>query len=571
MRRLNGDEAGTGVPHGRVGLLKDQAYPFRLKESEKQTMTHCMTRRSAISVIAGTAYYSARPVKAFTAERSPEADTLHGRVQGASIKGVHIFRGIPYGSVNEGTGRFLPPSKPSSWAGIRDATLTGPRCVQGPGNIFTNPIIGEYFAGGRPDRLELAKQTDSENCLVLNVLTPGLRGKRPVMVYIHGGGFTAGSSALTLFSDGIVREQDVVLVGVNHRLNVFGYLWLGGISSKYAVGNAGQLDLVAALEWVRDNIARFGGDPANVTIFGESGGGAKVSALMAMPAAKGLFHKASVQSGSMLRAVTADAATEAARKLLTKIGLNEKQVDQLQSIPAERLLAAGSGPDVGRLGAVVDGHSIPAQPWDPKAPDVSAGIPMLIGNDKDESTLFSLRDEALFSLDDSALRGRVIKAGFPENKVKELLAVYRRHHPNDSPTDLYFRISTDRGARRNAILQAEMKLEQGKGEVYMWYCQWNTPLAEDKKRIKAFHTCDLPLTMRLVRFPESEQLSRQLSASWAAFARTGKPGTKSLAWPAYTLSQRATMIFDVPNSAVRNDPHRDERVMLRDLPSGSPL
>lgn len=481
-----------------------------------------------------------------------------------------MFRGLPYGGVTEGAGRFLPPSKPATWAGVRDATVTGPRCVQGRGNIFLHPLIGEYFAGGRPDRLELAKQTDSENCLVLNVLTPGLSGKRPVMVYIHGGGFTGGSSALTLFGDGLVREQDIVLVGVNHRLNVFGYLWLGGISSKYAVGNAGQLDLVAALEWVRDNIAQFGGDPGNVTIFGESGGGAKVSALMAMPAAKGLFHRASVQSGSSLRAITADAASESARKLLAKLGLTEKQVDQLQSIPADQLLTS-VGQDLGRLGAVVDGHSIPAQTWDPKAPDESAAIPMLIGNDKDESTLFSLRDEALFRLDDSALRGRLINAGIPEDKLKDLLAAYRRDHPNDSPTDLYFRISSDRGARRNAIRQAELKTAQGKGEVYMWNCQWDTPLAEGTKRIKAFHTCDLPLTMRLVRFPESEQLSRQLSASWAAFARNGKPGTKDLSWPAYTMTQRTTMIFDGPGSSVVNDPDREERAMLRDLPSGNPL
>jgi para-nitrobenzyl esterase len=278
-----------------------------------------------------------------------------------------------------------------------------------------------------------------------------------------------------------------------------------------------------------------------------------------------------VQSGSTLRAVTADAATESARKLLAKVGLNEKQVDELQTIPADRLLAAALGQDFGRLGAVVDGHSIPAQTWDPKAPDASAGVPMLIGNDKDESTLFALRDEALFSLDDVGLRGRLIKAGIPEDKVKDLLAAYRRDHPNDSPTDLYFRISSDRGARHNAVRQAELKLEQGKGEVYMWYCQWDTPLAEGTKRIKAFHTCDLPLTMRLVRFPESEQLSRQLSASWAAFARTGKPGTKGLPWPTYTMSQRTTVIFDAPSSRVVNDPDREERVMLRDMPSGNPL
>ena len=508
---------------------------------------------------------------AFAAGRSPVAETRCGRVRGASVRGVHIFRGIPYGGPADGAGRFLPPSKPVKWTGVRETTVTGPRCVQGEGNIFTNPLIGEYFAGGRPDRLELAKQSDSENCLVLNVLTPGLHGKRPVMVYIHGGGFTSGSSALTLFSDGLVREQDVVLVGVNHRLNVFGYTYLGGLSSKYAAGNAGQLDLVAALEWVRDNIAHFGGDPGNVMIFGESGGGAKVSALMAMPAARGLFHKASVQSGSALRAATAEGATDSARKLLANLGLGENQVEELQRVPADRLLAAGRGQGLAGPGAVVDGHSIPVQTWAPKAPEVSAGVPMLIGNCKDESTLFSLRDEALFSLDDAGLRERVVKAGIPEGEVDPLLALYRREHPKDNPTDLYFRISTDRGARRNAVRQAELKVEQGKADVFMWYCQWDTPLADGNKKIKAFHTCDLPLTMRLAMFPESEQLSRQLSNAWAAFARTGNPGTKVLPWPAYAVSRRATMIFDGAQSGMVNDPDREERMALRDRPSGGLL
>ncbi|HYI93605.1 MAG TPA: carboxylesterase family protein [Bryobacteraceae bacterium] len=529
-----------------------------------------LTRRAALPII-GTVC-SVEAIHGFGVERSPITETTYGRVQGASVHGVHIFRGLPYGGPTEGAGRFLPPSKPEKWAGVRDATVTGPRCVQGSGNIFLNPIIGEYFAGGRTDRPELAKQVDSENCLVLNVLTPGLRGKRPVMVYIHGGGFSSGSSALTLFSDGLVREQDVVLVGVNHRLNVFGYMYLGGLSSKYAVGNTGQLDLVAALEWVRDNIAQFGGDPTRVMIFGESGGGAKISALMAMPAARGLFHRASVQSGSMLRVATAEAATESARKMLAHVGLSERQVEKLREIPADQLLAAGRGQGPGGAGgAVVDGQSIPAQVWDPKAPDASATVPMLIGNDKDESTLFALRDEALFNLDDAALRARVIKAGIAEPDVDSLLALYRRDHPNESPSDLYFRISTDRGVRRNAIRQSELKLEQGKANVYMWYFQWNTPLGEGSKKIRSFHTCDLPLAMRLVRFPESERVSRELSSAWAAFARSGNPSTKTLPWPAYTASQRATMIFDAAKSGVVNDPNREERIMLHDRPSGSLL
>ena len=158
-----------------------------------------VTRRTLLLAVAG--------------ERLPVAETQHGRLRGATLRGVHIFRGIPYGAPTEGAGRFLPPSKPENWAGVRDALITGPRCVQAPGNLLLNPVIGEYFGGGRPDREELAKQMDSENCLVLNVLTPGLRGKRPAMVYLHGGGFSGGSSVLTLFGDGFVREQDVVLVG----------------------------------------------------------------------------------------------------------------------------------------------------------------------------------------------------------------------------------------------------------------------------------------------------------------------------------------------------------------------
>ena len=222
-------------------------------------------------------------------------------MRGVSRNGVTIFKAIPYGGAAERS-PISCTCQTGQMVGVREATETGPRCVQGSGNIFLSPIIGEYFRGSK-DRTELAQQRDSENCLGLNVLTPGLRGKRPVMVYIHGGGFTGSSNLLSpLFADSFPREQDVVLVGVNHRLNVFGYLYLGDLNDKYSTGNVGQLDLLAALEWTRDNIADFGGNTNNVTIFGESGGGAKVSTLLAMPAAKGLFHKAIIESGSMLRA-----------------------------------------------------------------------------------------------------------------------------------------------------------------------------------------------------------------------------------------------------------------------------
>ena len=388
------------------------------------------------------------------------------------------------------------------------------------------------------------------------------------MVYIHGGGLTGGSDVLTLFSDRFVREQNVVLVGVNHRLNVFGYTWLGAFSPKYAIGNVGQLDLIAALEWVRDNIAHFGGDPRNVTVFGESGGGQKISALIAMPAAKGLFHKACVQSGAVLHASTSDRAAENARRVLSSLGLGEHRINELQNVPADKLFAAGARKS---FDIVVDGHSLPHQTWDPKAPEESADIPLLVGNDKDESSLFSLKDESLFTLDEAGLRTRLVKSGIPEAKVDPLLALYHRDHPSDTPSDLYFRISADRGARYNAVRLAELKLEQRKANVFMYYCQWDTPLAQGNLKIKSFHTSDLPLTMRLVLFPEAEQLSRQLSGAWAAFARTGNPGQKALSWPAYTATERTTMIFDVPKSGAVNDPDRDERLALRNYPTGKPL
>ena len=288
------------------------------------------------------------------------AETRTGKVRGARVNGVSLFRGIPYGAPAEGAGRFLPPAPPRAWAGERDCTVSGPRCVQGPEVIFLDPLIGEYFSGGRPDRAELARQPESENCLNLNVLTPELNGKRPVMVYLHGGGFAAGSSALTLFSDRLVAEQEVVLVGVNHRLNVFGYLYLGELSEKYAAGNVGQLDLVAALEWVRKNIANFGGDPGNVTLFGESGGGGKVNTLMAMPSARGLFHKAIVESGSLLRAADRAAGTATAREVLAALGLNESRLDELQQVPAAALHAA-LGPVPGVRGAAGGRRSLMAR------------------------------------------------------------------------------------------------------------------------------------------------------------------------------------------------------------------
>lgn len=511
------------------------------------------------------------------------ADTASGKVRGAQVNGVSIFRGIPYGGPTEGQGRFLPPARPEAWTGVRDCTLTGPRCVQGPGVLFLDPVIGEYYCGNHPEREKLSQQPESENCLNLNVLTPGLTGKRPVMIYIHGGGFAGGSDVMTLFCDRFVHEQDVVLVGVNHRLNVFGYLYLGGLSQKYTSGNAGQLDLVAALEWVRDNIAAFGGDPDNVTIFGESGGGAKISTLLAMPAAQGLFHRAIMESGSLLQVDDPDAGTATARAVLAALGLDERRVDDLARVAATDLHAAldraprtPQGATLGMaLGPVIDGQTLPHQTWEPSAPLESAGVPLMVGNCKDELTLFvggfmPGDPEAAFHLDAAGLRAQLAEGGIPAGEVDALLALYRHAYPAETPSDLFFRIATDRGARWNATRQAELKIAQGGANVYTYYFNWNTPCGQG--RLRAFHTAELPLALRLVAYPEVEPLSRQISDAWVAFARTGNPSHAGLPhWPAYTLAERATMIFDVPTSAAVNDPDGEMRRMLRDHPSGSLL
>ena len=507
---------------------------------------------------------------------TPIVETQYGRIRGLSERGVLSFRGVPYGGPTEGAGRFLPPRPPQPWTGVRDATIPGPPSVQPPypaSSIIAAPLLGEYFGGGRPERLELPPKVASENCLNLNVLTPACEGSRPVLVYIHGGGMVTGSGSITLLGDGLVREQDVVLVGINHRLNVFGYAYLGGISERYAVGNVGQLDLVAALTWIRDNIAAFGGDPANVTLFGESGGGAKIGALMAMPAARGLFHRAIVQSGSMVLGTDPDEATGAARALLGRLDISEQNVDRLQDVPAEELFrAAMPAPGQGnagipplRMGVVVDDHTLPATPWQDAAPPESAHVAMLIGCCRDEATLFSRDRARLYALDWSTLRDALVEEEMTAEAADALVAIYRRDDPQASPSDLYFRIRTDRTLRAATVRQAERQLAQGQSHVYLYQFRWQPPLGDGQ--LRAFHTAELPLALRLVRYPESDQLSRQIAGAWAAFARTGDPTHAELPhWPAYDPARRATMLFDLPASRPVDDPDGEARRFLLDWP-----
>lgn len=542
----------------------DETPGIRVRRSRRELLA-LSVRAGALGVAGGTSWPRLHAAEG----ESSTAATEYGEVRGVSSGRVISFRGIPYGGSASSERRFLPPAKPTPWKGIREAVRAGPRAVQSPTDkgIWSHPLIGPYFGGGRADAVAITAQEASEDCLVLNVLTQGVRGKRPVMVYIHGGGFVGGSGALTLLGDRFVAEEDIVLVGINHRLNAFGYTYLGDLDPRYAdSGNVGQLDLIAALQWVQANISSFGGDPRNVTIFGESGGGAKICALLAMPGARGLFHRAIIESGSFLSARTREEATEETKRMLSSLGVSTTKIADLQNVPAERLFDAYTKTSRGLGGPVVDGRSLAHPTWAPGAPPESADVSMIVGTCKDEGTLFSVENTALFALDWNGLRAKIVQNGIPEGVVDSIIASYRKDYPKETASDIYFRIGPDRGVRRSAITQSEMKVAQKSGNVYMYLFAWNTPT--DNGRLRAWHTSELPLVMRLVLHPEAESLSKQLAGAWAAFARTGDPNDKGLPeWKPYSIASRPTMIFDVPQTSLVNAPDERELSLLKPYPS----
>ena len=483
-----------------------------------------------------------------------------GKVRGITRGGVHAFKGIPYGASTGGANRFMPPRKPEPWTGVRDAFQFG---HQAPQNMHFTDVLAP--------QADPAEGFD-EDCLVLNVWTPGPndQAKRPVMFWCHGGGFAQESGSWPwIDGEALARRGEVVVVTLNHRLNVFGYLNLADLGGeKYAQsGNAGMLDLVAALEWVRDNIARFGGDPHNVMIFGESGGGAKVSVLLAMPAAQGLFHRAAIQSGAWLRGVPREDATRSAKALLDELGISVSRVDEIQRVPVEKLLGARSGamtplpPRRGELrmgySPVVDGHVLPEHPFDPVATPLSAKIPLLIGCNQFETTLFYLADRSTFSLTDAALQSRV--ADIAGDDAARVVKAYKAAFPADSSSDTFFRVTTDRIVRRSTISLAERKCQQHQAATYMYYFTWRSPALDGE--LRAPHTVEIPFVFDntdipkvMTRSPSATALAEKTSNAWLAFARAGNPAHPGLpTWPAYTAQQRATMVFDNACKVV-NDP-----------------
>ncbi len=489
--------------------------------------------------------------------------TSYGKLRGAVQGKVQAFKGIPYGASTEGA-RFLPPAKPQSWTGVRDALELGPSSPQVP-----SVLIPEAMA--QQPKMDA---NGTENCLHLNVWTPAVgSGKRPVplpvMVWLHGGGYSAGSANWNMYNGGnLAAKQDVVVVTVTHRLNVFGYLYLADLGGeRFAqASNVGMLDIVAALEWVHGNIAGFGGDPGSVTIFGQSGGAGKVSTLMAMPAAKGLFQRAIVQSGSEIRGNTRERATQGAAALLATLGLKSNQVGELQKVPQAKLLEAMRATRGLALGPVVDGKSLPASPFDPTAPMISSDVPLLIGSTETEVTWSTATKYD--ALDDAAFQARVKESlKVDDAAAAQLIAVYKKGRPKASNLDLFLILSTDvSNFRTGTDIEAERKSALGKAPAYKYYFQWYSPVREGKPR--AFHTVDIPFAFQNVEICASmvgtgvdlQPLADQVSGAWAAFARSGNPNHKGLPkWMPFNPADRATMIFNSECRAVK-DPYRQERL-----------
>jgi para-nitrobenzyl esterase len=495
---------------------------------------------------------------------SAAVQTASGRVRGLVRYGVNQFYGIPYAASTAGANRFMPPVKAAPWSGVRDAFQVGNRAPQDP-----DGPISEVFAMDRREPM-------GEDCLNLNVFTPGLgNGTRPVMVWLHGGGYAGGSGNWLLY-DGtnLARKEDVVVVAVTHRLNLFGFLNLAdlGAGEKWSgASNVGLQDLVAALRWVKENIAAFGGNPNNVTIFGQSGGAGKVTALMATPAARGLFHRAIAQSGSTLRGATREASTAATDKFLAKIGVARTQLDRLQAMPLQQLQEAFySQPAIQGLagGPVVDGRSLPRDPWSPTAPDDSATVPLMMGSVQTEDAWSD--PPPPLDMPEAEMLTRVKRIVRNDDaKAKELVALYRRVHPAISNTDVWLMMNADNTRRANAQTLGELKSAQGKAPSFLYYFTWRSPV--HLGQMKSYHTLDIPFAFYNVDVASSMTgsgndrylLAHRMSAAWAAFARSGNPNHADLPnWPAFTATGRATMILGNECKVV-NDPDHEERLALK--------
>ena len=495
--------------------------------------------------------------------------TVAGSYRGVRAAGITAFKGMGYGEPTDRSGRFQPPRPPQPHQGVRDAFEWGNAAPQGL--IARYPVLESWDTG-------FDAGPKSEDCLVLNVWTPGLGDdvRRPVMMFLHGGGFHGRSGSRGIYDGAnLARHGDVVVVTINHRVNVFGYLSLKHLDERFAdSGNAGTLDTILALRWINANIAAFGGDPANVTIFGQSGGGGKVNALLAAPAAKGLFHKAIVQSAVRIDGIEADRAAALTDGYLAAIGIGPGQLDRLQSMPWHELVdatgRAGSTPFSERVfGPTQDGRTIPGPTFAPVNSALSADIPLLIGNTRTEtSMLLGSVDPGVFMINETELRRR-LGALVLRDDLESIIAAFRATRPHATPAELLFAITTHWQFRKLSITEAELKHAQGAAPVFMYDVGWPTPV--DDGKWGSPHSMEHGFVFRHFQNNETMygaageavyRLSEQMSTAWVQFARTGDPNCAPLpSWPPYDPARRATMVFDDPPRVV-DDLRQEDRLAL---------
>jgi para-nitrobenzyl esterase len=518
------------------------------------------SRRSYLSAAAVIASAAGAAAASPSLAAELVVQTKQGKLEGQPSKSAYSFLGIHYGADTGGKNRFLPPQPPASWTGVKKADQMGDRCPQ--------PAI--HMPGEMGTVLSFSDLPISENCLVLNVFTPRVHdhAKRAVMVWLHGGGFFLGSGGDKYYEgSNLAGKNDVVVVTLNHRLGAFGYLHLGEeAGADYSSsGLAGMLDIVQALQWVHDNIAQFGGDPKNVTIFGQSGGGGKVCTLTAMPAAKGLFHKAIVESGAAVHLGSTADATAARDKLLGLLGMKSVDMDKLRTLSMEDLNTANGKAGLLAFGPAVDGRIVPASPFDPVANPLSAQVPIMVGSTKDEATNVFLTDPTWQTMTDADLLKRVSASVGPERAPK-VIEMYQSAAPNDKPMHLWTSIVTDQMFTHNSILLAERKAAQRAAPVYMYKINWESPVLGGK--LRSPHAVELPFVFDNVDVSAGlvgagsaqNQMAELMSRTFAAFARTGTPNVEGYPhWPAYTLDKRETFIYDIP-PRVASDPNNTYRV-----------
>lgn len=526
-----------------------------------------------------------------------EVETKYGRLRGLKSDGLMTFKGIPYGGSVAAPNRFKAPVPLQPWTGVRDALKSGAPAMQTP----IRPSFGA--SEGMP----------AEDCLFLNVWTPAADGrKRPVMFYSHGGGFTVGSGGAP-YQDGgnLARTGDVVVVATNHRLGLMGFMFLGDLGGEeYGTsGNQGLLDICEGLKWVRENIGAFGGDPNNVMIFGESGGGAKTSCLYAMPKAAPYFNKASIESGPGIRMLPRDVATETTIMVLKQLGLDKSEWRKLLDVPAGKLLAIqadlgrqpggpltmtggrkgmGGGGRPGGFGPVVDGTILPHHPFDPAAPAISKDKPLMVGYNRDETIFFFMESHNIdvFNLTEASLKDRLQKE-FGAN-AEDVFSTYRKSRPDASPTDLYIAISTARMIGLGSITIAERKFAQQGAPVYAYIFTYESQrlVPGTQHKVGAAHALEIAYKFDLIQpgtespsggtpqtatrtmmdtGPDSVKTAHNMSEMWSTFARTGHPGAKGQpSWPAYDTQKRATMEINAECKVV-DDPFNLERSLWERL------